>query len=396
MSVRTGEASPLTLSEGLVERVRSRLLASTAGAADVTAASVARALRAEGVVVGDGTLLAMVRALQDELLGAGPLEPWLRDPGVTDVLVNGPEDVWVDRGAGLERIDVRFVSAEAVRRLAVRLANSAGRRLDDASPFVDARLPDGTRLHAVLAPISAGSSLISLRVPAARRFTLDDLVARGAVDANGAECLRAIVHERLTFLISGGTGTGKTTVLGTLLGHVERCERVVIIEESAELDPDHPHTLRLEARPPNAEGAGAVPLRELVRQALRMRPDRIVVGEVRGAEVLDLLMALNTGHEGGCGTVHANSARDVPARLEALGRTGGLDGEAVRSLIASGLDVVVHLGRGRGRDRVRRVQSIAVVDGERVRDAVTMVDGISAPAAAFPLLGERLADLPWR
>ena len=394
MSVRTGEASPLTLSEGLVERVRSRLLASTAGAADVTAASVARALRAEGVVVGDGTLLAMVRALQDELLGAGPLEPWLRDPGVTDVLVNGPEDVWVDRGAGLERIDVRFVSAEAVRRLAVRLANSAGRRLDDASPFVDARLPDGTRLHAVLAPISAGSSLISLRVPAARRFTLDDLVARGAVDANGAECLRAIVHERLTFLISGGTGTGKTTVLGTLLGHVERCERVVIIEESAELDPDHPHTLRLEARPPNAEGAGAVPLRELVRQALRMRPDRIVVGEVRGAEVLDLLMALNTGHEGGCGTVHANSARDVPARLEALGRTGGLDGEAVRSLIASGLDVVVHLGRGR--DRVRRVQSIAVVDGERVRDAVTMVDGISAPAAAFPLLSERLADLPWR
>ncbi len=321
---------------------------------------VAAALRATGRVLGDAEVLTVVAALQAELTGAGPLQALLTEPGVSDVLVNGPDSVWVDRGGGLTRVSARFGDEAAVRRLAQRLAAQAGRRLDDAAPWVDARLPDGTRLHAVLPPVSVAGTTISLRIPARRSFGLDDLVASGSISAAGARLLAGVVAARCAFLVSGGTGTGKTTLLSCLLGLVDPTERIVIAEDSTELDPHHPHVVRLEARPPNVEGEGAVVLRQLVRQALRMRPDRVVVGEVRGAEVADMLAAMNTGHEGGCGTVHANSAGDVPARIEALAGTAGLGREAAHSQLASALDVVIHLVRARGGGR--RVADVHVVD----------------------------------
>jgi pilus assembly protein CpaF len=319
---------------------------------------VAEALRAAGRPVGDATVLAVYEALRRDVLGAGPLEPLLRLPGVTDVLVNGPTQVYVDRGQGLEATAVRFADDDAVRRLAQRLASMAGRRLDDSEPFVDLRLPDGTRCHAVLAPVSRPGTTISLRVPPARAYTLEELVAAGTVTDRGAALLRALVEARVAFLVSGGTGSGKTTLLAALLSQADPAERLVLVEDASELRPDHPHVVGLEGRPANVEGAGAIELRTLVRQALRMRPDRLVVGEVRGGEVVDLLAALNTGHEGGCGTVHANSATDVPARIEALALAAGLDRAAVHSQLASGVAAVVHLARGR--DGTRRVAEVAV------------------------------------
>jgi pilus assembly protein CpaF len=321
-----------------------------------TPARVAEALRARGRLLGDAEVLGVVESLRSELVGAGPLEPLLADPAVTDILVNAPDQVWVDRGHGLERSRVRFTDTAAVRRLAQRLATTAGRRLDDARPWVDARLPDGTRLHAVLPPVVVGSPCLSLRVVRARAFTLAELVAAGTLDTETATLLRAVLDARLSFMISGGTGSGKTTLLSCLLGLVDPTARIVLAEDSAELRPDHPHVVRLETRPANQEGAGQVTLRDLVRQALRMRPDRLVVGEVRGAEVTDLLSALNTGHEGGCGTVHANAAVDVPARLEALGSTAGLDRAALHSQLAAALSVVVHLVRdASGRRRLAEI-----------------------------------------
>jgi pilus assembly protein CpaF len=355
------DASAPPIDSDLVHRVRSRL--ADIGAAP-TPARVAAALRAEGRVLGDAAVLGVVNTLRAELAGAGPLEPLLRDPRITDVLVNAPDEVWVDRGSGLERAAVAFPDDAAVRRLAQRLVSAVGRRLDDARPYADARLPDGTRLHAVLYPVATRATALSLRVPRRRSFTLPELVDTGSLTPDGAAWLSAIVQSRLAFLISGGTGTGKTTLLATLLAVADPGERLVIVEDSGELRPNHPHVVRLEARPPNVEGSGEVTLRDLVRQALRMRPDRLVVGEVRGGEVVDLLAALNTGHEGGCGTVHANSAADVPARLEALAVAAGLGREALHSQLAAGVDAVVHLIRDRGGHR--RVVEIRVL--ERGRD----------------------------
>lgn len=332
------------MSAALVDRVRRRLVDDGLTRAP-DSARVAAALRDEGVVLGDESLLELVGALRDELGGLGPLQTLLIDPRVTDVLVNGPTDVWIDRGEGLERAAVGFGGAEAILRLAQRLATLAGRRLDEASPYVDARLADGTRLHAVIPPIASDGPLISLRIPHRGGFDFDDLVRLGTVDEWGAQWLRAIIAARLAFLVSGGTGSGKTTLLATMLEEVDPAQRILLVEDSAELRPRHPHVVRLEARPANLEGAGLVTLRDLVRQALRMRPDRVVVGEVRGAEVVDLLAAMNTGHEGGCGTVHANSPADVPARLEALGLMAGLPRDAVHALIAAGVHVVIHLQR---------------------------------------------------
>ncbi|WP_246259391.1 TadA family conjugal transfer-associated ATPase [Streptomyces typhae] len=327
-----------------------------ANGTEPTPARVAEALRAQGRVLGDAEVLGAADELRSELVGAGPLEPLLEDPAVTDVLVSAPDRVWVDRGRGLELTDVAFRDATAVRRLAQRLATVAGRRLDDARPWVDARLPDGTRLHAVLPPVAVGSTCLSLRVVRPRAFTLPELVAAGTVPPGGDRMLHRLLDARLSYLVSGGTGSGKTTLLSTLLGLVGQRERIVLAEDSAELRPDHPHVVRLEARPPNQEGVGAVGLDDLVRQALRMRPDRLVVGEVRGAEVVHLLAALNTGHDG-CGTVHANAAADVPARLEALGTAAGLDRAALHSQLAAAVSVVLHLVRDpAGRRRLAEVQ----------------------------------------
>lgn len=328
-----------------------------------TPADVAQVMRAIGLVVSDALLLRCLDLLRRTSVGCGPLEELLGLPGVTDVLVNGPDQVYLDQGCGLRITDVRFGSDEQVRRLAVRLAAAAGRRLDDASPCVDARLPSGIRLHAVLSALADPGTCISLRIPARRRFTIADWLDAGSITEECAELLRAIIDSRTAFLVSGGTGSGKTTLLAAMLSLVPAAHRLVICEDSRELDPDHPHCIRLEARQPNAEGTGAVTLTQLVRQALRMRPDRLIVGEVRGAELCDLLSALNTGHEGGCGTVHANSVADVPARLEALAALGGLAREATQAQVAAALKIVIHVARAE--DGNRRVSGIGIVDRSR-------------------------------
>ena len=375
----------------VVDRVRERL---AAGAGPLTPHRVAAALREVGGPAGDATVLAVHDALRRDVIGAGPLDPLLTTPGVTDVLVNGPAEVWIDRGSGLERAAVTFPDDAAVRRLAQRLAASGGRRLDDHTPYADVRLPDGSRLHAVLAPLARPGTVISVRVPRARVFTLHELVTAGTVTAEGAELLSAVVAARAAFLVTGGTGCGKTTLLSALLSLVDPDERLVLVEDAGELRPDHPHVVSLEARPPNLEGAGEITVRDLVRQALRMRPDRLVVGEVRGGEVVELLAALNTGHAGGCGTLHANSAADVPARVEALALAAGLGRDASHSQLGAALDVVLHVARGDdGRRRLAEVsvpRSTASGHVEMVAAATLDPDGRLAPRSGAPLLRERL------
>ena len=313
---------------------------------------------------------------------AGPLQQLLDVPGTTDVVVNGPGSVWVDRGDGLERVDLDVGAEDGLRALAVRLAATAGRRLDDASPCVDAVLADGTRLHAVLPPVSGSGTLLSLRVPSRAPLRLSELEAGGSVPPGWGPVLVAVVRRRLSLLVSGGTGSGKTTLLAALLGLADPRERIVLVEDAGELAPAHPHVVRLQARHGNVEGAGAVGQRELVRQALRMRPDRLVVGEVRGAEVADLLLALNTGHEGGCCTVHANAASAVPARLAALGALGGLGPAALAAQAEAGLQVVVHLRR---EGALRRVVEVGVVGRSSADGALAVVPALVAgPSPRHP------------
>ncbi|MDQ2839083.1 MAG: TadA family conjugal transfer-associated ATPase [Actinomycetota bacterium] len=343
------------MSGQLLERVRLRLANQPLGLVDANLAEVAGH---ESELLLDSTgLTELSGQLRAELTGAGPLESLLADPQVTDVLVNAFDQVWLDRGRGLERAEVGFDSDSAVRRLAVRLAAQAGRRLDDAAPFVDAALPDGTRLHAILPPLVAHPT-VSLRIFGRRRLGLPDLLELDAMSPPVAQLLTAVVQARLSLLISGGTGTGKTSLLGALLAVADSGDRIVTIEDSAELQIEHPHVVALLARPANVERAGAVELAELVRQSLRMRADRLVVGEFRGAEIVELLTALNTGHAGGAATVHANSVADVPARLVALAALGGMDTATLAAQAASALDVLVHLRRDRS--GLRRVDQLAL------------------------------------
>ena len=364
--------------KALLERVRNRFVAS---GSPITPANVATALRAEGTLLGGTDMLELTRALSADLYGAGPLEE-LMTTDVTDILVNGPDQVWVDTGEGLRRVEhVRFDSADEVRRLAQRLAFRAGRRLDAASPYVDARLPGGARLHAVLPPIAAESACVSLRMPPNRVFGLPALIECGTLTPSGAELLRALITRRIPFLISGGTGTGKTTLLSCLLSLVPPDERIVLAEDSPELRPDHPHVVRLQTRPANIEGSGEVSLEALVRQGLRMRPDRLVVGEARGPEILSLLSALNTGHEGGAGTLHANGAGEVPARVEAMGCAAGMERGAVHSQLAATGVLVLHLIRDRRGRRLAEVRSLRREESGLVR---------AEPAVEFTLEGHRI------
>ncbi|MFI5715153.1 TadA family conjugal transfer-associated ATPase [Nocardia sp. NPDC051750] len=363
--MNTGTEDTVVTAE-LLDRVRRRLAGESA---EPEPARVAAAIRAEaGGVLGDTDLLRALRLLQTELTGAGLLEPLLHDPAVADVLVTAPDAVWVDRGRGVEKTAITFPDEAAVRRLAQRLALSAGRRLDDAQPWVDGRLSGremvlgrnfGVRLHAVLAPVALGGTCLSLRVLRPATQGLDALCRVGTLPVEAKAILRRMIRSRLAFLVVGGTGAGKTTLLAALLAEVDRRERIVCVEDAAELAPKHPHVVRLVARPANIEGAGEITLRDLVRQALRMRPDRIVVGEVRGAEVVDLLTALNTGHDGGAGTVHANSPREVPARLEALAASGGMDRAALHSQLAAAVQVVLHVQRHT--DGTRSLREIGMV-----------------------------------
>lgn len=349
------------MSSSRVERVRERLAGE---ALTLRPTVVAAAIRAEsGGVLGDTEVLNELRVMQTELTGAGILEPLLWADGTTDVLVTAPDAVWVDDGSGLRPSMIRFADEAAVRRLAQRLALAVGRRLDDAQPWVDGQLTGfgafTVRLHAVLPPIAEAGTCLSLRVLRPASQDLAALVRSGAIARDAAGLLDEIIAARLAFLVAGGTGAGKTTLLSAALGAVAADERIVCVEDASELAPRHPHLVKLVARAANVEGIGEVTVRDLVRQALRMRPDRIVVGEVRGAEVVDLLAALNTGHDGGAGTVHANSPAEVPARLEALAAVGGLDRRALHSQLAAAVQVLLHVSRdASGR---RRLAEIAVL-----------------------------------
>jgi len=373
--------------DSLIDRVRERLAAQSRESRQFTELrpqAVAAAIRAEsGGVLGDTEMLSSLRALQTELTGAGVLEPLLCAPDTTDVLVTAPDAAWVDDGAGLRRTQIRFADEAAVRRLAQRLAVAAGRRLDDAQPWIDGQL-DGigtgeftVRLHAILPPVATDGTCLSLRVLRPATQDIAALAAAGAITPPAAALLADVITARLAFLVSGGTGAGKTTLLAAMLGAVPAAERLVCVEDAPELQPRHPHLVRLVARAANVEGAGAVGLRELVRQALRMRPDRLVVGEVRGAEVVDLLAALNTGHDGGAGTVHANSPAEVPARLEALAALGGLDRAGLHSQLAAAVQVLLHVARDRGgRRRLTEISLLRrTADGQVQAAPVWQVEG---------------------
>ena len=396
MSRHAGPELPARLTEEMIENVQRRLADERS---EPSGAALARAVRAEtSVLVTDAEMLKLIRQLQRELVGTGPLAGVLADPRTTDVVVNAPDDVRVDRGRGWEALPVAFADEAAVQRLARRLANSAGKRLDEAQPFVDARLADGTRLHAVLAPVAASGSCLSLRVLRPTEHDLDALVAAGTLPGYCRAVVDALLAARLAFLVSGGTGSGKTTLLAAMLGAVDPSERLVTVEDAEELRPDHPHVVRLVARSANVEGAGAVELRTLVRQALRMRPDRIVVGEVRGTEVIDLLAAMNTGHDGGCGTVHANAAAEVPARLEALAAPAGLQRPALHAQLGGAVQLVLHMRRS-GHHRV--LSEIAVLragaDGMVAAHPAFAV-GVPVPAGAVLLAGllaSRGVEAPW-
>lgn len=347
-----------TVTTGVLSRLRSGLaIGGIPDEAELVALVGAAAVDA-GRVLGAADVLAVTARVRAEIWGLGPLQPLVEQPGVTDVLVNGPDEVWLDRGTGLRRVRCPLGGEEEVRALAVRLAAATGRRLDEAAPWVDARLDHGVRLHAVIPPVSPAGTLISLRVLRREPLELPELVASGCLPPSWAEVLTALVAARAAFLISGGTGAGKTTLLAGLLSLAAPDDRLVLVEDVGELWPRHPHVVRLEARHANVEGRGTVTLADLVRQALRMRPDRLVVGECRGAEVRDLLAALNTGHAGGCGTVHANTTADVPARLAALGALAGLSPSAVRAQAVAALDAVVHVERIGARRRVMEIASV--------------------------------------
>ena len=345
-------------------------LRDAAGRADVDAAvpdgGVARSTRADGQAAGDrsvaggapGTDFGVVAGAAAESaalepLGAlGPLASFAESGPVTDLFVNGAHGLWIDRGAGAEREPAWVADEAEVRALAVQLVARGGRHIDEATPAVDVRLGRGIRVHAVLPPVSSTGTLISVRVPRAAGFPLAALARAGMFDDGQESLLRDAVAARRNLLVTGAGGAGKTTLLAALLGEASTRERIVLIEDVAELTVAHPHVVSLEARQANLEGAGRVGLDALLREALRMRPDRLVVGECRGAELRELLAALNPGHDGGAGTLHANSLADVPARLEALGATAGLSPEAVARQTVSAFDLVLHLERIDGRRRL--------------------------------------------
>lgn len=365
----------------LINRIRHKLVE---GATSTDAGTMAGLIREETQgLISDREMLSLLHYADAEVRGAGPLDALLRNEEVTDVLVNGPQDVWFDRGDGLVRADIDLGDADRVLQLAQRLAARAGRRLDSASPWVDATLPSGARLHAVMPPIARGCAVLSVRTLRRQALTLPELVTRGSMPEEVMHLLSFVVRAKLSFLVSGGTGSGKTTLLSSLLGCVPPSERIIVVEDADELAPTHPHVVKLQSRPPNIEGAGEISLRALVRQSLRMRPDRLIVGEVRGVEVADLLSALNTGHRGGAGTIHANGIHDVPSRLCALGALAGLSADAVRLQARSALQVLIHVDRTTA--GVRFVDHLGLIfgpdDGLEVHTVWSACGGFTADAA---------------
>jgi pilus assembly protein CpaF len=324
-----------------------------------------------GVAIADRDRL--VQEIADDTLGHGPIESLLTDDSITEVMVNGPDDVWLERDGKLSRTAVRFSDEHHLRRIINKIVGSVGRRIDESSPMVDARLPDGSRVHAVLPPLSLSGPLLTIRKFSKRRWDINELRAMNSLTPEAQEFLERCVAAELNILISGGTGSGKTTLLNALSGSIPDSDRIITIEDAAELRLNQRHVLRLEARPKNVEGQGEVPIRELVRNSLRMRPDRIIVGEVRGAEALDMLQAMNTGHDGSLSTVHANSPRDALARVESMILMAGADFpmRAVRQQLSRALDLLVHIARFA--DGSRRLVNITEVQ-RMESETITLLD----------------------
>ena len=344
------------LSPEQLSSIRSKLLSNNA---DLTAQSVVTAMREILPTVSQADLLAGTDQVLANTIGFGPIDELINKVGVTDVLVNGCQDVWFDRGSGLEKSEAGWSSESELREFAARLAASVNRRLDDVSPFVDAQLQNGVRFHAVIPPLAVTGTSLSFRIPARKQLSLADLINVGTIDANVAALLKQLIRKKVSIAISGNTGSGKTTFLGALLSEVNEAERILVIEDSSELNIAHPHVISLQTRNPNAEGIGEVKLSQLIRQALRMRPDRIVLGEIRGVEVLDLLVALNTGHEGGCVTLHANSTSAVIARFEALGLLAKIPRAAIHALLKQAIQVLIHVQRT---PAGRKVSEISLIE----------------------------------
>lgn len=309
----------------------------------------------------------IIRQIQDEVLGLGPLEPLLDDKSVSDILVNGPDQVYVERQGKIEKTDVHFSDDGHLLNIIDRIVSGVGRRIDESSPMVDARLKDGSRVNAIIPPLAIDGPMVSIRRFAVELFSMDDLIRLGTLTPRFAKLLQGVVQAELNILISGGTGSGKTTLLNIMSGFIPDSERIVTIEDSAELQLQQPHVVRLETRPPNIEGKGEVTQRELVRNSLRMRPDRIVVGEVRGAEALDMLSAMNTGHDGSLTTIHANTPRDALTRVENMVSMTGIDfpPKTMRAQIASAIHVVLQVARLEdGRRKLVSIQEINGMEGE--------------------------------
>ena len=311
----------------------------------------------------------VVQDVSDDILGYGPISRYLDDDTVTEVMVNGPAKVYVEREGRIERVAETFLDEDHLRRIIDKIVSQVGRRVDESTPMVDARLPDGSRINAVTNPLAVGGPFLTIRKFSADALQMDDLVALGALTEEAAGFLAGCVEGRLNIVVSGGTGSGKTTTLNALSSAIGRDERIITIEDAKELQLQQEHVLSMEARPPNIEGRGAVTIRDLVRNALRMRPDRIIVGEVRGGEALDMLQAMNTGHEGSLTTVHSNGPRDTLARVETMALMAGLElpMRAIRDQMASALDLVVHLGRLRdGTRRVTHITEVQALEGDVV------------------------------
>jgi pilus assembly protein CpaF len=341
--------------------------------------AVTEELTLAGTPLGREERRELVRQLTDDILGYGPLERFLNDDSVTEVMVNGPDHVYVERNGKIERADARFIDEAHLMRIIDKIVSQVGRRVDEASPMVDARLPDGSHVNAVVPPLSLTGPTLTIRKFAREPYTINDLISFNTLSARAAQFLGACVKGKMNILISGGTGTGKTTTLNAVSAFIPGDERIVTIEDAAELQLQQEHVITLESRPPNIEGTGEIKIRDLVRNTLRMRPDRIIVGEVRGAETLDMLQAMNTGHEGSLTTIHANSPRDALSRLETLVLTAGVDlpHRAIREQIASAFDVLVQIQRLV--DGSRRVSHISEVAGME-SDVVTLQDIFVASA----------------
>ena len=348
---------------------------------------------------------ALVRDIARDVMGLGPLEQFLDDPTVSEVMVNGSNNIFVERSGILERTNVRFISEEHLRRVIERIVSSVGRRIDESSPMVDARLADGSRVNVIVPPLSLDGSILTIRKFAKDPFTVTDLIAMGTFTDAFASVLAASVEGGMNVLVSGGTGTGKTTLLNVLSSFIPRTDRIVTIEDAVELQLHQEHVIRLEARPQNTEGNGEVTIRDLVRNALRMRPDRIIIGEVRGAEALDMLQAMNTGHDGSLTTVHANAPRDALSRLETMVLMAGYDlpTRAIREQISSALNLIVQIERARdGSRRISHLTEVVGMEGE----IITLQDifrydhkvGALVPTGVRPEfvdeLGQRNVTLP--